>query len=155
MLSAPSRPAKASRKAAASRPARRKGRETDNPTRRHAASDGTHRLIWGPWGNQARLFDVGADPGESTDLRQRSPQRARALHELRNAFIEDARTISGSASEFSREDLEAMGYAGRDGSGSAGGTTSEPLDLPPAPEEGEVRLQLEDLAEPDAGVPPS
>lgn len=92
----------------------------------HAASDGTHRLIWGPWGNRPRLFDVTVDPGEQNDLAPARAQRARALHELRNAFVEDARTISGSAAEFSREDLEKMGYAGRGGSGP--GSADEPTD---------------------------
>ena len=86
----------------------------------HAASDGTHRLIWGPWDKSARLFDISEDPGEASDLAQARARRAQALHTLRDAFIKDVETIQGGDAGISKEDLQALGYADRGGSGSSG-----------------------------------
>lgn len=86
------------------------------PNRWTGLTDGRWRLLEGP--DELLLFDLESDPGETTNLVAREPERFRAMrarYELLQRALPPLRGGKGEERELSQEELEtleALGYAG-------------------------------------------
>ncbi|MFN0245011.1 MAG: sulfatase [Planctomycetota bacterium] len=86
----------------------------DMPVYWRAISDGRHRVIAAP-GEPTKLFDIWADPGETTDLAAKRPKVAAALAQRYEAFLKSHAQppVAGIPIDVGAlKGLKALGYAG-------------------------------------------
>jgi arylsulfatase A-like enzyme len=99
--------------------------EKDRPVHRLAfgnqgdtrtVTDGVHKLSFDLASNRARLFDLGADPGETTDLAARRPEETRRFEAVLLRWMK-SREGGGEGSDLARrraaeleKELHSVGY---------------------------------------------
>jgi arylsulfatase A-like enzyme len=77
---------------------------------RFAVRSGTHKLIVSPEDGEEELFDLSADPGETTNVIAERPDIAARLREQLWSTLEQGNDSSTEIDDETRERLRAMGY---------------------------------------------